>query len=115
MIDECVVLCWVQVDDKYQYSIENQDNNVHGWISLGSDAPVGFWMISPSNEFRNAGPIKQDLTSHVGPFTLSVSPALSPHLCCLDPSKHKFLPFQLYIIGIDRNKIVQYLISFNFN
>ncbi|XP_061376076.1 probable rhamnogalacturonate lyase C isoform X2 [Gastrolobium bilobum] len=61
-----------EVDDKYQYSCENTDNTVHGWISLDPDAPVGFWMITPSNEFRNAGPIKQDLTSHVGPFTLSM-------------------------------------------
>lgn len=61
----------MQVDDKYQYSIENKDNRVHGWIS--SDPPVGFWMITPSNEFRTAGPLKQDLTSHVGPITLSVS------------------------------------------
>ncbi|KAK7361044.1 hypothetical protein VNO77_03070 [Canavalia gladiata] len=61
-----------EVDDKYQYSCENTDNSVHGWLSFGSDASVGFWMITPSNEFRNAGPIKQDLTSHVGPITLSM-------------------------------------------
>ncbi|KAJ0932117.1 hypothetical protein HanPSC8_Chr04g0169931 [Helianthus annuus] len=34
--------------------------------------PVGFWMITPSNEFRNGGPVKQDLTSHAGPVTLSL-------------------------------------------
>jgi len=62
------------VDDKYQYSCENTDNTVHGWINFDSDEPVGFWMITPSNEFRNGGPIKQDLTSHVGPITLSVCP-----------------------------------------
>lgn len=61
-----------EVDDKYQYSCENTDNSLHGWVSLDSDAPVGFWMITSSNEFRNAGPIKQDLTSHVGPITLSM-------------------------------------------
>ncbi|XP_057421613.1 uncharacterized protein LOC130715523 isoform X2 [Lotus japonicus] len=66
-----------EVDDKYQYSCENTDNGVHGWISTldsdDDDAPtMGFWMITPSNEFRNAGPIKQDLTSHVGPITLSM-------------------------------------------
>ncbi|KAJ4962148.1 hypothetical protein NE237_022087 [Protea cynaroides] len=59
-----------EVDDKYQYSCENQDCRVHGWIS--SDPPVGFWMINPSIEFRTGGPVKQDLTSHVGPTTLSV-------------------------------------------
>jgi len=60
-----------QVDDKYQYSCEDKDNKVHGWISF--DPQIGFWMITPSNEFRSAGPIKQDLTSHVGPITLAVS------------------------------------------
>lgn len=61
----------MQVDDKYQYSCEDKDNKVHGWIS--NDPPVGFWMITPSNEFRAGGPIKQDLTSHVGPVVLNVS------------------------------------------
>ncbi|KAL5063332.1 hypothetical protein RYX36_025069 [Vicia faba] len=61
-----------EVDDKYQYSCENTNNNVHGWINFDSDIPVGFWLITPSNEFRNGGPIKQDLTSHVGPITLSM-------------------------------------------
>ncbi|KAG7544659.1 Galactose mutarotase-like domain superfamily [Arabidopsis suecica] len=59
-----------QVDDKYMYSMENKDNKVHGWIS--SDQRVGFWMITPSDEFRSCGPIKQDLTSHVGPTILSM-------------------------------------------
>ncbi|RDX82939.1 rhiE, partial [Mucuna pruriens] len=61
-----------EVDDKYQYSCENAVNTVHGWISVDSNEPVGFWMITPSNEFRNAGPVKQDLTSHVGPITLAM-------------------------------------------
>ncbi|KAF1871983.1 hypothetical protein Lal_00012202 [Lupinus albus] len=60
-----------EVDDKYQYAIENKDNKVHGWISADSNSPIGFWMITPSNEFRNGGPHKLDLTSHVGPITLS--------------------------------------------
>ncbi|KAL0449599.1 UNVERIFIED_CONTAM: hypothetical protein Slati_1516300 [Sesamum latifolium] len=59
-----------EVDDKYFYSCENKDNQVHGWIS--SDPPVGFWMITPSNEFRTGGPVKQDLTSHVGPYVLAM-------------------------------------------
>jgi rhamnogalacturonan endolyase len=60
-----------EVDDKYQYSCENKDLRVHGWISF--DPPVGFWQITPSNEFRSGGPLKQNLTSHVGPTTLAVS------------------------------------------
>lgn len=58
------------MDDKYQYSCENKDNKVHGFICL--DPTIGFWQISPSNEFRTGGPIKQDLTSHVNPTTLAV-------------------------------------------
>ena len=58
------------MDDKYQYMCENKDNKVHGWISL--DPLVGFWQITPSNEFRTCGPLKQDLTSHVGPVNLAV-------------------------------------------
>ncbi|GMP48311.1 hypothetical protein CsSME_00015707 [Camellia sinensis var. sinensis] len=59
-----------KVDDKYQYSTEDKDNQVHGWICF--DPPVGFWQITPSNEFRTGGPFKQDLTSHVNPTTLAV-------------------------------------------
>ncbi|CAH8382225.1 unnamed protein product [Eruca vesicaria subsp. sativa] len=59
-----------QVDDKYMYSMESKDNKVHGWVS--SDQRVGFWMITPSDEFRVCGPVKQDLTSHVGPTVLSM-------------------------------------------
>ncbi|PIA55234.1 hypothetical protein AQUCO_00800159v1 [Aquilegia coerulea] len=57
-----------EVDDKYQYSCENKDCKVHGWIS--NDSFTGFWIIIPSNEFQSDGPFKQDLTSHVGPTTL---------------------------------------------
>ncbi|KAI3460079.1 hypothetical protein Pfo_016742 [Paulownia fortunei] len=59
-----------EVDDKYQYSGENKNVKVHGWIC--EDPSVGFWQIMPSNEFRTGGPLKQDLTSHVGPITLAM-------------------------------------------
>ncbi|KAM5575238.1 hypothetical protein ABKV19_014265 [Rosa sericea] len=59
-----------EVDDKYQYSCDNKDNRVHGWIC--TDPPVGLWQITPSNEFRSGGPVKQNLTSHVGPTTLAM-------------------------------------------
>ncbi|KAJ9187004.1 hypothetical protein P3X46_002504 [Hevea brasiliensis] len=59
-----------EVDDKYEYSCESRNNGVHGWIS--NDSAVGFWLITPSYEFRSGGPLKQFLTSHVGPTTLSV-------------------------------------------
>lgn len=60
------------MDDKYLYTCDNKDNKVHGWVS-NDKRPVGFWMVTPSNEFRSGGPLKQDLTSHTGPTTLSVS------------------------------------------
>lgn len=60
-----------EVDDKYQYSCDNKDNQVHGWIS-DNPRSVGFWIITPSNEFRTGGPLRQDLTSHVGPTVLSM-------------------------------------------
>ncbi|CAN0921890.1 Rhamnogalacturonate lyase [Linum grandiflorum] len=59
-----------EVDDKYQYSCDNKDNRVHGWISF--NPAVGFWQITPSDEFRTGGPFKQNLTSHVGPTTLAM-------------------------------------------
>nr|GLL38622.1 uncharacterized protein LOC109172756 [Ipomoea trifida] len=58
-----------QVDDKYQYSLESKDMDVHGWVC--TKPHVGFWVITGSDEFRSGGPIKQDLTSHVGPTSLS--------------------------------------------
>uniref|UniRef100_A0A0A0LE32 rhamnogalacturonan endolyase n=3 Tax=Cucumis sativus TaxID=3659 RepID=A0A0A0LE32_CUCSA len=59
-----------EVDDKYQYGCESKDSRVHGWIS--TDPPIGFWQIAPTEEFRSGGPLKQFLTSHVGPTTLTV-------------------------------------------
>lgn len=71
-VGRVVTVPWLQVDDKYQYSCDNKDSQVHGWICT-ENSPVGFWMITPSNEFRTGGPVKQNLTSHVGPTTLAVS------------------------------------------
>ncbi|KAF5746763.1 rhamnogalacturonate lyase B-like isoform X2 [Tripterygium wilfordii] len=60
-----------EVDDKYQYSVESKDLKVHGWISTDKRS-TGFWQITPSNEYRSGGPLKQELTSHVGPTCLTV-------------------------------------------
>ncbi|XP_021747731.1 probable rhamnogalacturonate lyase B [Chenopodium quinoa] len=57
------------VEDKYQYSQDMKDQQVHGWISSG-EFPVGFWLIKASTEFYSAGPFKQELTSHMGPISL---------------------------------------------
>ncbi|XP_021316533.1 probable rhamnogalacturonate lyase B [Sorghum bicolor] len=61
-----------EVDDKYQYSLDNKDNVVHGWISGSDPNPIGFWVITPSNEFKSGGPLKRELTSHVGPTSLTM-------------------------------------------
>ncbi|WCJ35666.1 Rhamnogalacturonate lyase family protein [Euphorbia peplus] len=61
-----------EVDDKYEYACESINNRVHGWISNANDTSSGFWLITPSYEFRSGGPLKQYLTSHVGPTSLSV-------------------------------------------
>ncbi|KAK4781047.1 hypothetical protein SAY87_017153 [Trapa incisa] len=91
-----------EVDDKYQYSSENQDYNLHGWIS--KDPVVGFWIISPSNEFRTGGPVKQQLTCHVGPTALNMF--ISAHYAGREiamefahgePWKKVFGPFLVYL------------------
>ncbi|CAL4993136.1 unnamed protein product [Urochloa decumbens] len=61
-----------EVDDKYQYSLDNMDNFVHGWISVSDPNPMGFWVVTPSNEFKSGGPFKRELTSHVGPTSLTM-------------------------------------------
>ncbi|XP_012571471.1 uncharacterized protein [Cicer arietinum] len=91
-----------EVDDKYQYSCKNIDNRVHGWISFNPH--VGFWQITPSDEFRSGGPLKQNLTSHVGPTTLAMF--LSGHYAGQDlvpkfrggePWKKVFGPVYIYL------------------
>ncbi|AES73958.2 rhamnogalacturonate lyase B-like protein [Medicago truncatula] len=62
-----------EVDDKYEYACESRSNQVHGWISIDSSSDsTGCWLITPSYEFRSAGPLKQYLGSHLGPTMLSV-------------------------------------------
>ncbi|XVF36559.1 hypothetical protein REPUB_Repub19eG0068000 [Reevesia pubescens] len=94
-----------EVDDKYQYSSENKDLKVHGWISL--NPPIGFWQITPSSEFRSGGPVKQNLTSHVGPVALAMF--LSAHYAGEDlvlklnpgePWKKVFGPVFLYLNSV---------------
>lgn len=91
-----------EVDDKYQYSCENKDNRVHGWISF--DPMVGFWIVFPSDEFRNGGILKQNLTSHVGPTSLSMfhsahyaGEPLCPKFRDGEPWKKVFGPVLVYM------------------
>ncbi|KAF7128905.1 hypothetical protein RHSIM_Rhsim10G0175400 [Rhododendron simsii] len=103
-----------EVDDKYQYACDDKDNQVHGWIC--SDPPVGFWMITPSDEFRTGGPVKQDLTSHVGPTTLSMffsthyaGESLAIKLRSGEPWKKVFGPVFVYLNSASPDEDVQTL------
>ncbi|KAL8152123.1 hypothetical protein V2J09_021931 [Rumex salicifolius] len=58
-----------EVDDKYQYLCDDKENKVHGWMA--SNPAIGFWIIT-SDDFRTAGPFKQDHTSHTGPTCLQM-------------------------------------------
>ncbi|XP_058081208.1 probable rhamnogalacturonate lyase B isoform X2 [Magnolia sinica] len=97
-----------EVDDKYEYSCENKDNKVHGWICF--DPPVGFWQITPSDEFRTGGPHKQNLTSHVGPTTLAMflsghysGEDLTPKFTKGEPWKKVFGPVFMYVNSYDNS------------
>ncbi|KAH9611925.1 hypothetical protein KSS87_014543 [Heliosperma pusillum] len=103
-----------EVDDKYQYSCEDKDNRVHGWISF--EPQIGFWVITPSNEFRSAGPVKQDLTSHVGPISLAMFH--SAHYAGADvtmkfqegePWKKVFGPYYVYLNSVSADTDIQTL------
>ncbi|RLN29135.1 rhamnogalacturonate lyase-like isoform X1 [Panicum miliaceum] len=53
-----------EVDDKYEYSLDNKDNQ--------PPQPHGLLAHLPSNEFKSGGPMKRELTSHVGPTSLTM-------------------------------------------
>ncbi|CAA2972797.1 rhamnogalacturonate lyase B-like [Olea europaea subsp. europaea] len=98
-----------EVDDKYQYSCNKKDSLVHGWISTERD--IGFWVITPSNEFRVGGPVKNDLTSHVGPTSLAVffsghyaGPDFGIRLRNGEPWKKVFGPVFIYLNSGSSNK-----------
>ncbi|XP_021803133.1 uncharacterized protein LOC110747233 [Prunus avium] len=74
------------------------------------DPPVGFWQITPSDEFRSGGPLKQNLTSHVGPTCLAMF--LSAHYSGEDlvlklkpdePWKKVFGPVFIYLNSLTSN------------
>ena len=104
----------LQVDDKYQYSMDNKDGGVHGWIS--SDPIVGFWIIFPTNEFRNGGPTKQNLTVHTGPAalavcSLSLALSLSLYIYISRTHTHNTFIFFSYVLLNDLTFIYIFLLS----
>ncbi|XP_052183958.1 uncharacterized protein LOC127795990 isoform X2 [Diospyros lotus] len=91
-----------EVDDKYQYSMDNKDGGVHGWIS--SSPIVGLWIIFPSQEFRSGGPTKQNLTVHTGPACLAmlhgthyIGPDMLAHFEEGETWRKVFGPFFVYL------------------
>ncbi|KAM3280900.1 rhamnogalacturonate lyase-like [Capsicum chacoense] len=91
-----------EVEDKYQYSCDMKDVKVHGWIC--NNPHIGFWVITPSNEFGIGGPMKQDLTSHAGPTSLAsffsghyTGPQLGVDLQEGEPWKKVFGPVFFYL------------------
>ncbi|CAN0878289.1 Rhamnogalacturonate lyase [Linum grandiflorum] len=59
-----------QVDDKYEYTLEKPLMKLRGWIS--DSAKIGWWLIAPSDEYTNGGPMKNDLTCHCGPTCIVI-------------------------------------------
>jgi rhamnogalacturonan endolyase len=53
---------------KYNNTCYLQDHYLHGMAGHG----VGVWMVTPSNEYVNGGPTKQELTVHAGNSLLSM-------------------------------------------
>jgi rhamnogalacturonan endolyase len=47
-----------EVDDKYEYSMDNKDNAVHGWITGGGGhpSPMGSGSSLPATSSRAAAP-----------------------------------------------------------
>jgi rhamnogalacturonan endolyase len=63
-----------QIHSKYDYSKFIADDLVHGIAGKGSRAEaVGMWLIQPSREYVNGGPLRQELTTHQD------SPTQNPH------------------------------------
>ncbi len=55
---------------KYSYSADLGDLDVWGWTS--SSKHLGIWMTVPSHEYYNGGPMKRELTGHLGQALLNM-------------------------------------------
>lgn len=55
---------------KYDYSADYGETDVWGWSSTTKN--IGIWMTAPSKEYYNGGPMKRELTCHVGPTILNM-------------------------------------------
>jgi len=57
-------------EDKYKYSADIGNLDVWGWISTSQG--LGIWITKPSGEYYNGGPLKRELTCHMGPTLLNM-------------------------------------------
>ncbi len=55
---------------KYDYSADFGTTDVWGWSSTTKN--LGIWITAPSKEYYNGGPMKRELTCHVGPTILNM-------------------------------------------
>jgi len=64
-----------EVDHKYDYAAILSETPAYGWSSTKHD--VGLWVVNPSLEYINGGPIKVEVTGHIdGKPKLPADPAL---------------------------------------
>jgi rhamnogalacturonan endolyase len=64
-----------EVDHKYDYAAMFSETPAYGWSS--TEKKVGLWVINPSLEYINGGPIKVEVTGHIdGKPKLPADPAL---------------------------------------
>ena len=64
-----------EVDHKYDYAAMFSETPAYGWSSTGKN--VGIWIVNPSLEYINGGPIKIEVTGHIdGKPKLPADPAL---------------------------------------
>jgi rhamnogalacturonan endolyase len=55
---------------KYSYTAELGKTSCYGWAS--TTTPNGVWQVIPSHEFYNGGPMKRELTAHLGNTLLNM-------------------------------------------
>ncbi|CAN1168213.1 Rhamnogalacturonate lyase [Linum perenne] len=91
-----------QVDDKYEYTLEKTNLKLKGWIA--DKEKIGWWIIAPSDEYMNGGPMKNELTCHCGPTCVLIFTSI--HTFGLDlitefrngePWKKVFGPIFIYL------------------
>lgn len=62
-----------QYEDKYCYAADLGTQHVWGWSSVGTGGKnIGLWNVSASSEYYNGGPMKRELTEHIGTTILNM-------------------------------------------